>query len=107
MTDAEQDLRTRLLAGCAVHERRLDLAGTSSLVLEAGNGSPLVLLHGGIECGGVYWAKVISPLAQRHRVVVPDVPGLGESTPFPRMDMTHFVEWSRRCCGRRVRNRRC
>jgi pimeloyl-ACP methyl ester carboxylesterase len=93
MPNAAQDLRTRLLAGCAVRERRLDLAGTSSVVFEAGDGSPLVLLHGGIECGGVYWAKVIAPLAARHRVVVPDVPGLGESAPFPRMDLAHFVDW--------------
>jgi pimeloyl-ACP methyl ester carboxylesterase len=91
---AVQDLRTRLLAGCVVRERRLDLAGASSMVLEAGEGSPLLLLHGGIECGGVYWAKVIQPLAERHRVIVPDVPGLGESAPFPRMDVAHFVEWA-------------
>jgi 2-hydroxymuconate-semialdehyde hydrolase len=82
------------LAGCAVRERRLELAGTSSVVLEAGDGPPVLLLHGGIECGGVYWAKVIAPLAERHRVVVPDVPGLGESTPFPRLNVAHFVEWS-------------
>jgi len=93
MTHAVETLRTRLLAGCAVRERRLELAGTSSLVLEAGDGPPLLLLHGGIECGGVYWAKVIQPLAERHRVVVPDVPGLGESAPFSRMDMAHFVDW--------------
>ena len=76
-----------------MRERRLELAGTSSLVLEAGDGPPLLLLHGGIECGGVYWAKVIQPLAERQRVVVPDVPGLGESAPFSRMDMAHFVDW--------------
>jgi pimeloyl-ACP methyl ester carboxylesterase len=64
------------------------------MVLEAGEGPPLLLLHGGIECGGVYWARVIQPLAELHRVVVPDVPGLGESAPFPRMDVAHFVEWS-------------
>jgi len=93
MTHVVETLRTRLLAGCAVRERCLELAGTSSLVLEAGDGPPLLLLHGGIECGGVYWAKVIQPLAERHRVVVPDVPGLGESAPFSRMDMAHFVDW--------------
>jgi pimeloyl-ACP methyl ester carboxylesterase len=90
---AAEDLRTRLLAGCPVQERRLELAGASSAVLEAGSGPPLLLLHGGIECGGVYWAKVIAPLAEHHRVVVPDVPGLGESAPFSRMDLAHFGAW--------------
>jgi pimeloyl-ACP methyl ester carboxylesterase len=94
---AVQDLRTRLLAGCVVRERRLDLAGASSMVLEAGEGSPLLLLHGGIECGGVYWAKVIQPLAERHRVIVPDVPGLGESAPFPRMTLRTSSSGPMRC----------
>jgi len=94
MSHAVPDLRTRLLAGCAVRERHLELAGTPSVVLEAGDGPPLLLLHGGIECGGVYWAKVIAPLAERHRVVVPDVPGLGASAPFARMDLAHFVDWA-------------
>ena len=93
MSDAVENPRTRLLAGCPVQERRLELAGTASVVLEAGNGPPVLLLHGGIECGGVYWAKVIAPLAERHRVVVPDVPGFGESAPFSRMDVAHFDEW--------------
>jgi 2-hydroxymuconate-semialdehyde hydrolase len=83
----------RLLAGCQVQERRLEVAGTSSVVLVAGAGAPLLLLHGGIESGGAYWAKVITPLAEHHRVVVPDVPGLGESAPFARMDISHFGEW--------------
>jgi hypothetical protein len=46
----------RMLAGLAVTERRLDLAGTATAVVEAGDGPPLVLLHGGIECGGPIWA---------------------------------------------------
>ena len=50
--------RERMLAGLPVDERRLDLAGASTAVLEGGDGPPLVLLHGGIECGGAIWAPV-------------------------------------------------
>ena len=39
----------RMLARLPVTERRLDLAGTATAVVEAGDGPPLVLLHGGIE----------------------------------------------------------
>jgi 2-hydroxymuconate-semialdehyde hydrolase len=85
--------RRRLLAGLPVKERRLDLAGVSTAVLEAGDGPPVVLLHGGIECGGVYWAPVITRLAQRHRLVIPDVPGLGESEPVTRLDPAAFGGW--------------
>jgi pimeloyl-ACP methyl ester carboxylesterase len=90
---AGEDARQRLLAGIDVTERRLQLAGVSTAVLEAGGGPPLVLLQGGIECGGVYWAPVISRLAESHRLIVPDVPGLGESEPVERLDATAFADW--------------
>lgn len=85
--------RERLLAGIPVTERRLRLAGASTAVLEGGDGPPLVLLHGGIECGGAIWAPVIPRLAARHRLVVPDVPGLGGSEPIPRLDAAAFTDW--------------
>ena len=62
-------------------------------MLEGGDGPPLVLLHGGIECGGVYWTPVLSALAESHRLVVPDVPGLGESEPVARLDEEVFAAW--------------
>lgn len=88
-----EDARQRLLAGVPVTERRLRLAGVLTSVLEGGHGPPLVLLQGGIECGGVYWAPVISPLAESHRLIVPDVPGLGESEPVARLDAAAFADW--------------
>jgi pimeloyl-ACP methyl ester carboxylesterase len=85
--------RERLLAGTPVTERRVEVAGVSTAVLEGGAGPPVVLLHGGIECGGVYWAPVLSRLAERQRLVVPDVPGLGESEPVARLDAASFADW--------------
>jgi pimeloyl-ACP methyl ester carboxylesterase len=75
---AAGDARGRLLAGVPVTERRLRLAGVSTAVLEGGDGPPLVMLHGqGGWAGG--WLPVIPALEERHRVVVPDLPGLGAS----------------------------
>jgi 2-hydroxymuconate-semialdehyde hydrolase len=71
----------------------LEVGGIATTVLEAGDGPALVLLHGGIECGGCYWAPVIARLAKRHRVVMPDVPGLGESAPVDRLDVDAFTIW--------------
>ena len=82
-----------MLAGVPVTERRVTLAGVTTALLESGDGPPLILLHGGIECGGAYWAPVISRLAESHRVIVPDVPGLGESAPVARLDATAFADW--------------
>jgi len=89
----DNQARRRLLAGIPVTERRLELAGASTALLEGGDGPPMVLMHGGIETGGVYWAPVMSRLAESYRLVVPDVPGLGESEPFARLDAVVFAEW--------------
>jgi 2-hydroxymuconate-semialdehyde hydrolase len=89
------EARARMLAGLPVRQRKLDVAGVSTALLEGGAGSPLLLLHGGIESGGAYWAPVIPRLAEKHRVVVPDVPGLGESEPFGRLDDDRFARWLR------------
>jgi 2-hydroxymuconate-semialdehyde hydrolase len=85
--------RQRLIAGLRLTERRLELSGVSTAVLEAGDGPPLVLIHGGIECGGAYWAPVVAELAGRYRIVVPDLPGLGESEPAARRVELAFPEW--------------
>lgn len=87
------DARARLLAGVPVTERRVQLAGVSTAVLEGGDGPPVLLLHGGIESGGVYWAPVISRLTESYRIVVPDLPGLGESEPLAWMDDAAFADW--------------
>jgi pimeloyl-ACP methyl ester carboxylesterase len=75
---ATDELRRRLLAGAPVTERRLELAGVSTAVLEGGEGPPVVLLHGQGGWAGL-WLPVIAGLVGAHRVVAPDLPGLGAS----------------------------
>jgi len=85
--------RDRMLAGLPATKRSLDVAGVTTCVWEAGDGPPILLLHGGIECGGAMWAPAARRLARQHRVVVPDIPGLGESAPLPRLDVAAFDAW--------------
>ncbi len=70
--------RERQLATLPVTERRVDCAGIDTPVLEGGDGAPVVLLHGP---GGsaMHWARVIPEMAMAHALVVPDLPGQGES----------------------------
>jgi pimeloyl-ACP methyl ester carboxylesterase len=68
--------RQQLLSGLPVTERRLQLAGVSTAVLEGGDGPPIVLLQG--EFAAV-WMRVIPDLVTTHRVIAPDLPGLGAS----------------------------
>jgi 2-hydroxymuconate-semialdehyde hydrolase len=87
------DARKRILAGTPVSERVLDIDGIPTSLLEAGRGPVVILLHGGIECGGAYWSPVIPRLAERFRIVAPDVPGLGESVPFEKFGTERFADW--------------
>ena len=48
-------------------------------VAVAGAGDPVVLLHGWPQSGHE-WRKVMPLLAPRHRLIVPDLPGLGDSS---------------------------
>ncbi len=73
-----RDLRGLMLEGAPVTERRMELAGVSTSVIEAGSGPPVVLLHGQGAFGPVF-LPLIEPLAASHRLVVPDLPGLGAS----------------------------
>ena len=72
------DYRRRLLAGLPVTERRLQLAGVSTAVLEGGSGPPVILLHGPGEFAGK-WLRIIPRLVATHRVIAPDLPGHGTS----------------------------
>jgi pimeloyl-ACP methyl ester carboxylesterase len=70
--------RERLLAPIPLAQRRRELAGVSTAVLEGGEGPPVVLLHGQGEFGAV-WTTVIPDLVRDHRLIVPDLPGQGAS----------------------------
>jgi pimeloyl-ACP methyl ester carboxylesterase len=73
------DAREQLLAAMPVTEQRLDLAGVSTAVLQAGQGPPVVLLHGPGAYGAA-WLPIVPALATSHRVIAPDLPGQGAST---------------------------
>jgi haloacetate dehalogenase len=59
-----------------------DVGAARYLVSQAGAGSPVLLLHGFPETH-VCWDEVAPQLAERHRVVVPDLRGYGASEAPP------------------------
>jgi len=57
--------------------------GDGEMVWRAwGAGEPLVLLHGG-SGSWRHWARNVGPLSERRMVLVPDLPGLGQSAMPP------------------------
>lgn len=74
MTDATK------LSG--LQERRLDVHGARLRYYVGGEGPPLLLVHG---LGGAAsnWSELAPLLASRRRLLVPDLPGHGGSSPLP------------------------
>lgn len=63
-------------------ERLVAVGRRELFVTEAGEGAPVVLLHGGGPgaTGASNYARNIEALAERFRVIVPDMPGYGASS---------------------------
>ena len=88
-----EQARAQLLAGIPVRERRLQLAGVSTAVLEGGDGPSVVLLHGPGEFAA-RWMRVIPSLVGTHHVVAPDLPGHGSSEVIDgRLDTHRVLAW--------------
>jgi pimeloyl-ACP methyl ester carboxylesterase len=68
------------LAG--LEERFADVKGVRMRYFVGGAGPPLILVHG---LGGAAsnWTELAPTLAERHRLLVPDLPGHGGSTALP------------------------
>lgn len=81
-------LRKRLRAGTAIRERRIDATGIDTMVLECGEGAPLILFHGPGEFAEA-WVDVMPLLGATHHVVAPDLPGHGVSGVGP----VRVLEW--------------
>jgi haloacetate dehalogenase len=62
--------------------RRIDCGAVTLSVQEAGQGAPLVLLHG-FPQNGMCWGPVAPAFARHFRVIVPDLRGYGESDAPP------------------------
>jgi pimeloyl-ACP methyl ester carboxylesterase len=77
-SDGLAEARKRLLADLPVTDRRLEIAGVSTAVLEGGSGPPIVLLHGPGEFAAISM-RVIPDLVTTQRVIAPDLPGHGAS----------------------------
>jgi pimeloyl-ACP methyl ester carboxylesterase len=69
-----------------IEERRVDAGGLQVACLRAGEGAPLVLLHGEGD-SAASWQPVLPQLARSRRVYAPSLPGHGDSDK-PRADYT-------------------
>lgn len=83
--------RERLLATLPVTPRRTSIAGVPTTLLEGGHGPPVVFVQAE---HALVWLRVIPDLVKTRRVIVPDLPGLGESDlPAGRYDIEATRGW--------------
>jgi 4,5:9,10-diseco-3-hydroxy-5,9,17-trioxoandrosta-1(10),2-diene-4-oate hydrolase len=69
------------MTATALAERTVMVAGKPIFLAETGSGPPVVMLHGGGPgaSGVSNYSRNIDALAQRFRVIIPDMPGYGRS----------------------------
>ncbi len=56
-----------------------------------GSGKPVMLVHGFGEDSSV-WRKIEHQLAEKYRLIIPDLPGSGQSASLPSLHMTDMAE---------------
>ncbi len=67
--------------------RTAEIDGVKLYFMTAGQGTPLILLHGYAETS-LMWKPIIPVLAERFTVIAPDLPGIGDSDiPAAGLDM--------------------
>src|SRR5213593_3611185 len=65
--------------GNELPHRLADIAGVETYVVDAGEGPPILLIHGyGDTADG--WRRVVPGLARDHRVIALDMPPFGRSS---------------------------
>ena len=70
-----------------ISSRTADINGLKLHYMTAGQGTPLILLHGYAETS-LMWKPIIPLLAERFTVIAPDLPGIGDSAiPTTGLDM--------------------
>jgi len=80
-----------------LREEVVELDGARIVYSDGGGGEPLVLLHG-LGASRSTFDMVAAQLVRRYRVLIPDLPGFGESGPAPDGDygIDAQVEWVER-----------
>ena len=72
----------------AIASRTLDVDGLKLHYVTGGHGPALILLHGYAETSRM-WRPILPLLAERFTVIVPDLPGIGDSSiPESGLDAT-------------------
>lgn len=76
-----------------IEQVSLSVQGRPARVFCGGNGTPLLLVHGGWGGAHFHWSAVWEALACSHRVIAPDLPGLGAVDQSALPTVRAYAEW--------------
>ncbi|MGH3661480.1 MAG: alpha/beta fold hydrolase [Micromonosporaceae bacterium] len=92
-TPAEADqTAARPVSAAGIAQRQIVHDGIRTAYLEAGHGRPLLLIHGsgpGVSALANWRGTMTSHLAERRRILAPDVVGFGDTHAEADVDFTH------------------
>jgi len=77
----------------AVREIVVTVDGRPARAFVGGSGVPLVLVHGGWGGASSHWRSVWARLAERYRVVAPDLPGVGDTAQAGLGSVGAYSRW--------------
>ena len=72
-------------------KKQIEINGKKIFYSVSGNGKPVMLVHGFGETGEV-WNKQVDFLKDHFKLIVPDLPGSGESEMIDDMSMEGMAE---------------
>jgi len=71
-------------------------ANTNTAIWRSGSGPKLVLLHGEFADARTYWGPISGALASHFDLILPDLPGFGDSAPLPDYRPQTYLLWLKR-----------
>ena len=76
-----------------VAERVVTVEGSAARVFVGGHGPPLLLVHGAWGGAALHFQPVWDRLADRFRVIAPDLPGFGDLRRAPLASVDGYARW--------------
>ena len=76
-----------------MNEIIVTIAGKPAHAFVGGHGEPLLLSHGGWGGAAMHWSPVWDRLAERFRVIAPDMPGIGRTRQAALGSVGAYAQW--------------
>lgn len=81
------------MADSAIRLQEFQILGQPARAYVGGAGIPLLLIHGGWAGAAAHWSTIWDRLARRHRVVAPELPGLGHIEQPALASVREYAAW--------------